>query len=189
MNIFQTHKTAKRSAEWLCDKLVNKMMVESCQLLATCFDLSRLSAPDCPRTQSGTPRKWFNPKHPSALWTRYSRANMNWLIEHTFYIEEERIKRGYKPHFSKTFLNWVCDNIQDSFVEDGDFCDVFVAINDKQKCRQIKDFDNLPTITKYRLYIKNDKPFATWKVNRPFWMDLNNKEIIVYDYYSKTKLL
>ena len=89
MNIFTTDYCPVQSAQNVCNEHF-KMIVESCQILATCFSLERLAEQDCPRTIKGTPRKHFNPKHPSCVWAKKSTGNMDWLIMHTLALLEEK---------------------------------------------------------------------------------------------------
>lgn len=157
------------------------MGVESCQLLATCFTIDRLSQPDCPKTKTGKPRGHFNPKHPSAIWTRQSLSNVLWLIDHCETIFQEKYRRypNGGRHFSHDFLDWVKNNLKDSVVPSGDLTELLPAIADTMNCKKIVDnFDKLPIVNQYRLYIKHDKPYAEWSQNRPEWMDWDDEKII-----------
>ena len=150
------------------------MGTETVQLLATCFTLDRLSQNDCPKTKTGKSRGHFNPKHPSAIWTRQSKSNMLWLIDHCEAIFQEKYRRypNGGRHFSHDFLDWVKENLNDSNVNDGDETELLPAIADGNNCKKVVDkFDSLPIVTRYRLYMKLDKAYATWKQNRPDWMD------------------
>ena len=51
MNIFVTDKDPVVAAQNLCDKHINKMIVESAQMLANAFSLERQAESDCPRSQ------------------------------------------------------------------------------------------------------------------------------------------
>jgi len=178
MNIFRIYDDPEESARHLCDTHCNKMLVESLQLLATCFTLEQLADEDCPRTQKGTSRRHFNPKHPSAVWTRESTYNMDWVIFHTMELSRERIRRGMNPHFSELFLNWVIKNADYANVPENTETPFRVAINDNMNCRKVENFTLLSPETQYKLYYRLDKPFATWKQNRPKWMDYTPKQII-----------
>ena len=177
MNIFALDHCPEESAKQLCDIHLSKMLVESCQLLATCFSLERLAQEDCPRTQSGNKRKHFNPKHPSALWVRESTANMDWLILHTLAMEDERLERGMNPHFCVGFLHWVILNIDDAIIPEGKLTEFKVAINEKQNCRTVEGFEAYSPTTKYKLYYLLDKPFAKWTKNKPNWMQWTPQKI------------
>lgn len=155
-----------------CDKHVTKMCVEYSQLLATCFPLSRLAQPDCPRTQTGNPRKHFNPKHPSSIWTRQSTGNLDWLILHAEALFDEFEFRFQKRHFCRDFLDWVIENVDDADVPEGEQTDFSIAISDDSLCRQHISFEKACPVGKYRLYYLHDKKaFATWQKGRaqPNW--------------------
>lgn len=172
MNIFATSPCPIQSAKWLCDKHVVKQGLESTQLLANCFTLERLAQPDCPRTQTGKPRGHFNPKHPSCIFTTKTRSNMQWVIEHAEAIFQEKYERYPESdrHFTHDFLDWVRNNINDSVVPDGPLTEFTVAISADKLCRLTPNFDQLPVIEQYRLYIIHDKPFAVWPAGKiPPW--------------------
>lgn len=165
MNIFSTSRCPIQSAKWLSNQLVTKMGLESAQLLATCFSLDRLAAPDCPRTEKGSPRKHFNPKHPSCLFTMYNRSNMQWVIDHAQAIFEEKYRRypSGGRHFTHNFLDWVIANINDSHVPNGELTDFLPAITENAICRRtIVNFDNLDTTEQYRYFIIFDKHYSIW---------------------------
>ena len=168
MNIFCLNDNPVTAAVEMCDKHVSKMCVEYAQLLATCFTLDRLAEPDCPRTQTGNPRKHFNPKHPSSLWTRETLSNMFWLIDHATALLSEFEHRYGKQHFCGGFIAWAADNIADCVVPDGDQTEFSIAINDEQQCRQDPRFESASVVDKYRLYYAHDKrDFAKWDKGRP----------------------
>jgi hypothetical protein len=62
MNIFATDSNPIIAARNLCDKHINKMIVESAQMLANGFSLERLAQDDVPRNQKGQPRTHGYPK-------------------------------------------------------------------------------------------------------------------------------
>jgi hypothetical protein len=180
MNIFRLDETPDGSAFLMCDVHVNKMVLETCQILACGFSLERLSANDCPRTKDGKARKHFNPKHPSCLWALESQYNFDWLIQHAISLEHERMKRGMNPHFVRSFIKWVmkyCDdaeNVGHSHRE----TPFKVAIKDDCKCRQVEGFDTAHYTSQYMLYYKYDKPFAKWKYGTPAFMGWEDEEIL-----------
>jgi len=168
MNIFCLSECPKEAAQMHCDSHCSKMCVELSQLLATCFSLSRLAEDDCPRTQSGNPRKHFNPKHPSSIWTRTSKNNMRWLITHAAALFDEFEFRFNKRHFCRDFLNWAAANIDDANVPEGRLTDFSIAISQDSLCREDFRFNSASSVGKYRLYYIHDKKaFAKWEKGRP----------------------
>lgn len=164
MNIFCTSPCPVQSAKWLCDKHVVKQGLESCQILANCFTLAQLAHPLCPRTQTGTARGHFNPKHPSCKFAVESRGNMQWLIDHTEAIFQEKYRRYPTKgrHFAHDFLDWVKANFNNSIVPDGPFTNFTIAISQDKFCRMQPGFNYLDIHHQYQSYIIYDKPFAKW---------------------------
>ena len=58
-------------------------------------------------------------------------------------------------------------NIKEDSLEQTPFA---IAINEAMSCRQDPTFESSDEVGKYRLYYKLDKPFATWKKNKPLWI-------------------
>lgn len=169
MNIFVLNSDPALAARDLCEKHVTKMYLESAQLLQTCFSKDRLAANDCPRTIEGHVRKHSYYNHPCSKWTRQSKSNMFWLLDHADAMEAERLDRGYNAHSTVPFVKWARSNIKDSVVSDGGLTEHAIAINGSKKCRLDPRFNNADAVLKYRLYYKWDKPFAVWKKGQPKW--------------------
>jgi hypothetical protein len=169
MNIFVLHKNPTKAASWLCDQHINKMIVESAQMIANCFSLETLE--QAPKTQKGTSRKHSYYNHPCSIWARETRKNLEWLARHALAMEGERIARGYNPHFCVEFLVWALWNIHKSENPEGKLTKFAIAISEDSNCRKIEGFDDINRVEQYRLYYKHDKPFATWKRNKPAWID------------------
>ena len=78
MNIFTTSECPKQSALWLDDKRVNKMVLESAQLLCAAVTL-----------HGGTsPYKLTHVNHPSSIWARRNKSNFIWLVEHAYALAD-----------------------------------------------------------------------------------------------------
>lgn len=177
MNIFCIYPEPCKSAKHLCDVHCNKMLLESAQLIANCFPHSVLA--HAPKTKKNSIRKYSYEKHPSSIWTRQTKSNLSWLIDHALGIEQERLSRGYNPHFSASFVDWAKQNIDQSSNPSGELTPFSVAIADEMECRKIEDFDKLNPVTQYRLYYKLDKAhLATWKQNKPKWYDYSVEKLI-----------
>ena len=176
MNIFVTDDDPVIAARELCDQHVrSKMQIEGAIMLAHAFDQEVLNHPDTPRSKSGNPRKsgrgYYN--HQCSIWARESKDNFKWLVDHTLEMFDERLYRwpGSNEHFTKTFIEWCGNNIDNTNISKTSLTPYAVAISDDCDCRkQYADFDSLPTIEQYRSYIKYDKPFATWtQRSQPDW--------------------
>lgn len=170
MNIFYVDFSPKLSAQSLCDKHIVKMSLESAQMLANCFDKEVLEDPNTPKTQKGTPRRYSHWNHPSSIWTRATKGNMNWLIEHGIFICLEK-KNRYpdKPlPFVYDFLVWCKENIELSTTPDGDFTPPPQCMPDHCKVEG-------NTVQAYReYYMKEKSEIVTWKCgNTPYWFIRN----------------
>lgn len=169
LNIFIVHENPIVAASMLCNIHCNSQIRESAQMLANCFSPELLSV--APYTQKGTPRKYSHWNHPCSIWTRKSKSNMQWLIDHAIELENQRLKRGMNPHFVFSFLIWCRDNIRYSYISEGPLTEFAVAIAEDKNCRKLPDFNSFTIVGKYRSYICLDKPFAVWKnAPEPEWI-------------------
>jgi hypothetical protein len=111
MNIFYISPNAIQAAQWMVDKHVVRMILESAQLLSTSHRLldGELYAG---KSKSGrSAKRWrlydhredsiysaTHINHPSAVWTRTSVENYLWLVEHFYALNEEYTYRYGKVH-------------------------------------------------------------------------------------------
>lgn len=110
MNIFYLDESPKQCAEWMVDKHVVKMILESAQLLSTAhrvIDGTETIDTSGPRKK----RVWklndsrddifysaTHVNHPSAVWCRQSIENYTWLVDHLFALGDEYTYRYGKRH-------------------------------------------------------------------------------------------
>ena len=90
MNIFVTSKCPVKSAEYLDNKRVNKMILESCQMLSTAINLAG---------GKGL-YKSCHINHPCSVWVRESLENFLWLWAHMEALQDEYHKVSGKVHKS-----------------------------------------------------------------------------------------
>jgi len=111
MNIFYIDHCPMQAAEWMVNKHVVKMILESAQRLSTAH---RILDGQQIEGQSKTGRKakrWVlgdaredvlysatHINHPSAVWCRDSIENYNWLVDHFFALMGEYTYRYNKQH-------------------------------------------------------------------------------------------
>ena len=174
MNIFKTDPCPIQSAIDASNKLVIKMPTESAQLLATAFPLSVLSQPDVPKNKDGTNRKHFNPKHGSARYTKNTRKNFEWVLNHGFALSREYHVRYKQEHFQLNFFNWVADNYTKYiYFENIDEEPVYLAMPDKYKVYP-QDF------MCYRSYIIHEKAYSRWpSVDKiPAWFPVKSSDFV-----------
>lgn len=100
MNIFFTDPSPVKSAKYLDTKRVNKMILESCQMLATAI------------TENGgtAPYKSTHKNHPSTKWAAESYENWKWLWNHMVALAMEYKRRRGKVH--KSFLKFINSDIK-----------------------------------------------------------------------------
>ena len=90
MNIFVTNDCPIKSAQYLDDKRVVKMCLETAQMLSTAMHF-----------HGGTgPYKLNHVNHPCTVWTRESRENYVWLLKHFKALSNEYTRRYGKVHKS-----------------------------------------------------------------------------------------
>ena len=101
MNIFTTSPCPVQSAKALDDKRIVKMCSESVQLLVTALHTNGVPLSDLPC-------KPTHQNHPCNIWTRSSRSNYLWLVEHTAALMAEKLARYpnraahvYQQHLAK----------------------------------------------------------------------------------------
>ena len=123
MNIFYISEDPVQAARWMVDKHVVKMILESAQLLSTAHRIldgeemviqqTALEevCDDILKTKTRKKKVWrlhdarepvlysaTHINHPSAIWTRQSVENYNWLVEHFFALMAEYTHRYNKQH-------------------------------------------------------------------------------------------
>lgn len=97
MNIFVTSNDPFESAKYLDDKRVNKMILESVQMLSTALILKGIPAPV----------KASHQNHPCSVWCRSTRENYLWLCDHLEGLLNEKFKRYQKEHSYRQHLDYL----------------------------------------------------------------------------------
>lgn len=100
MNIFATSADPAEAARALDDLRLNKMIVESCQILSTVLH----------RTARGSPGL-YKPaylNHPVVLWAAADPRHYAWLCRHLRALLRERAFRRQPPHKSARLLPLLC---------------------------------------------------------------------------------
>lgn len=111
MNIFYLSTDPVQAAEWMVDKHVVKMILESAQLLSTAHRiLDGVEVAGKSKTGRNVKRWVLNDgrdsviytathvNHPSAVWCRQSVENYNWLVDHFHALGKEYTYRYNKKH-------------------------------------------------------------------------------------------
>lgn len=100
MNIFFTDPDPAKCAEYLDNKRTIKMVLESCQLLCTALNLNQVQSP----------YRTTHQNHPMAIWTRESRENYLWLLDHMKALLNEYSKRYNKTHKCAEYVEFLSAN-------------------------------------------------------------------------------
>jgi hypothetical protein len=96
MNIFYLHHLPEIAAGYHCDKHVGKMLVESCQLLATAHHVYG--------NGQHVTYKATHQNHPSAIWVRESRAHYMWVSDLGRALARQFMWRYGHDHKSRSIL-------------------------------------------------------------------------------------
>jgi len=97
MNIFASDPCPVISAQYLDNKRVIKMVLESAQML--CTALREHGASHLARYKA------THQNHPSNVWARETRSNYQWLLEHFNALLIEYSKRSGKIHLCESMLH------------------------------------------------------------------------------------
>ncbi len=175
MNIFVLSKNPRKAAKWLCDKHINKMIIESCQMLYiaiwVCWwnnhiedkDPRLNTAPLNSKNQRGFARPKMFINHPCSKWVRESINNYLWLCNHVHEMCLEYQRRYNREHLLYSHVLWLLANIPEQIpkIPLTDFAlampDVYKKYDTPVKC--------------YRAYYLGDKVrFAKWGYSEiPWW--------------------
>jgi len=111
VNIFYVSPDPVQAAQWMVDKHVVKMILESAQLLSTAHRVLDGREVVGKSKTGRNAKRWIlddardtvlyqatHINHPSAVWARKSVENYNWLAGHLFALGEEYTYRYGKTH-------------------------------------------------------------------------------------------
>ena len=151
MNIFVLDSDVNKSVEYLCDKHVVKMVLETAQLLCSPFD---------PGT---APYKRTHYNHPCSVWARESAENYQWLVDYGYAISREYSRRYLKFHKSEATIDWCSKNSNLLSLPNTGLTNFALAMPEHYKTDC--------AVESYRNYYKGDKAYmATWKhTEEPYW--------------------
>ena len=103
MNIFYLDPSPKRSVDFMSDKHIVKMILESAQMLCTAHQVLDK------KTHIGDVElyKVAHLNHPSSVWVRENRHHYDWLYEHFIELSSEYTQRYKKTHTTYSKLSHV----------------------------------------------------------------------------------
>ena len=151
MNIFILDMDIEQCARYHCDQHVNKMILESAQILCTALNKKGFS----------TPYRSTHMNHPCVHWVEASYDNFLWLNNLALALNREAQYRYDKTedHASVKVLNAIMDHRFDAH----GLTAFAQAMPD-----QYKDADD--PVAAYRAFYSHEKTFATWrKRDVPDW--------------------
>lgn len=156
MNIFYLDHDPTIAAQQLVDKHVVKMPLETAQMLCSAFP------------QGAAPYRRTHYNHPSTIWSRTSRENYQWLINHGYAICDEYSYRYNKQHKSLEIIKW-CEQNQATidFPEQG--------FTEPPQCMP-DDCKAFSSVIGYRNYYNKYKAYIfSWKHRLPpEWVNITN---------------
>lgn len=163
MNIFVLSKNPVQAAEFMCDKHIPKMVVETAQMLACALYANGVQEHEMPYTSSGTHYKGGYKNHPCSKWAGKSISNYAWLACHGIELCRQFIIRYKKVHACTDAIVQM-SNMADR-IQDGDYTPFHLGMPE-----QYHDDD---AVKAYRDYYMNEKTFAEWKkgVPKPRWFN------------------
>jgi len=160
VNIFFLDAAPVAAAQMLCDKHVNKMLIEATQLLCNCHP------------QENVPYRRTHYNHPCSLWARKCRQNYLWLYKYAMALADEFYFRYGKPHACRRVLQGYLVVIPDGMVDSDIFSVPAQAMPDQYR--------NINPVYAYRCYYWSEKKhFARWEKGRSkpiWWCELEKRE-------------
>ena len=149
MNIFILDYDIEKSAYYHCDQHVNKMILESAQMLCTVAAEQGIIVP----------YKATHPNHPCTKWVRESMDNYMYLLDLAFNLNEAAKERYKRKTDHKSWT--VIETLPFPTLPDRGLTPFAKAMPEQ--------FKNIPdAVQAYREYYKT-KEFATWKNGKPDW--------------------
>ena len=173
MNIFYISENPVQAAQWMVDRHVVKMILESAQLLSTAHRILDGREIEGKSKTGRKARRWVlddarepvlysatHQNHPSAIWCRASVENYNWLVDHFFALMSEYTYRYGKIHKCQGDISYMLQSPPHNLKE-YDMTKMPCAMGDEYIIS-----DN-PVIN-YRNYYKNGKTsLHKWSSRKP----------------------
>jgi hypothetical protein len=176
MNVFYLNSDPLICAQEHCDKHVVKMIIEYAQLMSTAHRMLDGTEYEGRTKNNRKIRRWLmssdylenklykasHINHPSAKWTRDSKANYLWLYDMWIQLCMEYTTRYGKTHETFRKLGPTL-SVPPANIPSGEFTEPPPAMPDYCKVEN----DSVASYKKY--YIKEKKAFAKWKTKTPEW--------------------
>jgi len=178
MNIFYISDDPVQAAQWMVDRHVVKMILESAQLLSTAHRL--LDGEEIVITQPRKKKIWRLPdaresvlysathiNHPSAVWCRQSVENYNWLVDHFFALMAEYTHRYEKEHKCFGELSYMLQSPPKN-LKDWDWTDMPSCMDDSYKIGNdpLQNYRNYYKVGKEKLHKWTNREAPPWILNQ-----------------------
>ena len=147
MNIFVSSPSPVESAKFLDNKRIVKMVLETCQLLSTAVTVCGGSGP----------YKVTHINHPCSIWTRQSKGNYVWLVQHFEALLSEYTRRYGKVHKCNMYLAELKSGVD--LIPDGPLLE-FINCTTFKNIHDVHEAYKLCLTEKW----KNDKLIPMWDV-------------------------
>ena len=158
MNIFYVDQDPYKAAEYLCDKHVVKLVLESAQIMSTVYNLSYENKPDF--TYRTTHKN-----HSVVKWARECFENYQWLSRHAVGLLVEYTHRYSKVHASTEVITKCCW-APDSVPINGEMTPPAQAMPE-----EYRDEDPVVAYRRYYIEDKMKNIDCRWtKRERPHWI-------------------
>lgn len=180
VNFFFLDKNTKLNAQYYCDKHVNKIMIEICQLLSNVLHNNTNLKPPYKKTTNIpitlAPYKWAN----------YSKGNYIYLLNLAkALLNEYKYRYDKNEHKTEKVIEWLKNNIPNHF-KHKKRTKLFYTKNIDLFHKYIKDDVECFRYIYVNYKCKNDK----WtKREKPIWFDIYNKKSNSEKEFYKKKLL
>lgn len=155
MNLFVTSNCPEKCAEYIDDKRVVKMVLETAQLLSTA---ARICGSDDNRIYKAT-----HVNHPCSMWVRETKQNYLWTLRHFSALCYEYTKRYGKIHKSSALYPYLKDLAES--IPEGEMTEFTNCAANESLGISFKHISNV--FLAYKLYLdarwKLDARTPTWK--------------------------
>jgi len=175
MNIFILDENPRIAAEYMCDKHVPKMIVETFQMMGSAVRRWGALDHEMPLTQAGKPLKGGYHNHPCTVWAGDSKHNYYWLGLHGINLCNEYIIRFGKVHSCDSKIDHLLNMLH--YLPNSSMTPFVQAMPDEYK-------DSYAVYAYRNYYFHEKRYFAKWEKGRcaPRWwkeMELTSQECLV----------
>ena len=164
MNIFVLDNDPVKAAQYMDDQRVNKMIIESGQMMRAALGRHGMTEGDCRQfgilTKSGTPWRITHKNHPCTLWAGETRMNFMWLATHALALCREFEQRYLKEHACRQPIMHMIEYME-QYIPEGDYTPFAQAMPVEYK------HDN--AVTAYRRYYQSKDNIRYRKTDVPTW--------------------